>query len=404
MVKLKQDRTGVRTAQDLERKYDFAGMKKAVKMQEEGLNKTNKTLETFINATLKSNANIQSQTDGQITTWFSNGEPTLDSEPTVYWVTDEQKESHIGDLYYDRDTGNAYEYMLEEGEYKWGIITDSETIEALAIANSVYDTKDNERRVFVTTPYPPYDNGDLWFDGTDIFICQISKSAVNMETGEAEVYAEGDFIIATKYTDNTIANQVGDELKVLEGTVLQVIESADEFKVEVRNKDTNTQGQIDLINQALSTLIKGAEGESLMTQTETGWEFSIASLISTVNKTVSDIEGLEGVNEQTVSDLKEVKNALVEVEKVTAYFSFTEIEGEPHLTLGTSKNGFKGVYTNKGVHFLVGDDIDTPHTYIDYDTLNIERAIVHEELQIGGFLIKERDNGNVGFVWRGEDE
>ena len=41
--KLKQDRNGVRTAQDLERKYnlgEIVGIKKAVEMQEEGINKT----------------------------------------------------------------------------------------------------------------------------------------------------------------------------------------------------------------------------------------------------------------------------------------------------------------------------------------------------------------------------
>ncbi len=47
----KQDRQGVRTAEDLERKYDLAGLKKAVKNSEIGINKTNKTLEQFVNST-----------------------------------------------------------------------------------------------------------------------------------------------------------------------------------------------------------------------------------------------------------------------------------------------------------------------------------------------------------------
>ncbi len=47
----KQDRQGVRTAEDLERKYDLAGLKKAVKNSETGINKTNKKLEQFVNST-----------------------------------------------------------------------------------------------------------------------------------------------------------------------------------------------------------------------------------------------------------------------------------------------------------------------------------------------------------------
>ena len=398
----KQERNGVRTAADLERKYNFAGMKKAVQLHEEGINKIDSTLENFVNSTLKSDANMQAQTDGEITTWFGNGEPTLDSEPATYWVTDEQKAAHVGDLYYDRETGYAYEFVLGDDSYKWGIVTDDATIESLALANGEYDTKDNMRRLFTAQPYPPYENGDLWLDGVDIYICQISKSAVNAETGEAEVYAEGDFIIATKYTDNTVANQIGNELKVLEGQVLTVIENEQQFRVEVYDKDEKTAAAIDLINESLSTLIKGHDGESLMTQTESGWEFSIADLLTTVEQAIFNVELLEGISEETVNDLNNVKDALAEVQKVTAYMSFKQDEnGDPVLELGTSANGFKSIHTNKGIQFMIDD---TVQAYIDYDALNIERAVIHEELKIGGFLLKERANENIGFVWRGDDE
>lgn len=397
---MKQDRSGVRTAQDLERKYDFAGIKKAVKVQEEGINQTNKKLETFINSTLKNDTNIQVQTDGQITTWFAHGEPTLANEPTVYWVTDEQKGEHIGDLYYDRDTGYAYEFIFTDDIYKWGIVEDDAVIESLAIANSEYDTKDNKRRVFTEVPYPPYENGDLWFDGSDIYVCQISKAALNMETGEAEAYVEGDFIIATKYTDDTVANQVGEELKVLQGTVLTVIEGADQFKAEVYDLDDKTKASINLIEQSLSTLVKGVNGESLMTQTENGWEFSIESLLTTVGKAVADVETLQGDTASTINDLNNVKDVLDAVSKVTSYMRLTEVDGEPHLELGTNINGFKSVYTNKGVDFMVGDTVQAS---IDYNELNTERAVIREELQLGGFVISERANGNVGFLWKGDE-
>lgn len=397
----KQDGNGVRTAADLERKYNFAGMKKAVQLHEEGINKIDSTLETFVRSTLKSDANIQAQSDGEITTWFGNGEPTLDNEPSAYWVTDEQKEAHAGDLYYDRETGNAYEFVLEDDLYKWGIVADDATIESLALANGEYDTKDNMRRLFTAQPYPPYENGDLWFDGTDIFICQISKGAVNTESGEAEMYAEGDFIIATKYTDNTVANQVGDEVRVLEGQVLTVIENEQQFRAEVYDKDEKTAAAIDLINESLSTLIKGHDGESVMTQTENGWEFNISDLLTTIEQAASDIESLEGVSEQTVSDLNDVKTVLETVQKVTAYMTFRQDKnGDPVLELGTTDNGFKSVHTNTGIEFMQDDIV---LAYINNEALNIERAVIHEELKIGGFLLKERANGNVGFVWRGDD-
>lgn len=397
----RQDKGSVRTAQDLERKYNLAGMTKAIRLQEEGLHKTNNTLEAYINNVLKSADNIKSQTDGEITSWFYTGEPTLGNEPASYWTTDEQKEAHVGDLYYDRGTGYAYLFEIVDGKYKWSIVTDSSTIESLAIANSEYDATDNKRRIFVETPYPPYENGDLWFKDKEIYICQISRAAVNSETGEAEVYMDGDFIIATKYTDDTVAIGVGEDLKVLQGQVLTIQDDANQFRIDLDDLDQNTKASIDLINESLSTIITGVNGESLMTQTENGWVFSIESLLNTVSQAVDDVGKLEKASDKTINDLNGVKDALEGVAKITSYMRVYEVDGEPYLELGTSGNGFKSVHTNKGIQFMTGD---TVQAYIDYEALNIEKAVIHEELKVGGFLLKERANGNVGFVWRGDDE
>jgi phage-related protein len=222
----RQDRQGVRTAVDLERKYNLAGMKKAVENSVEGINKTNKTLEEFVNTTLGTLKEIQSQIDGNITTWFYSGVPTLSNPPASEWVTDDEKNNHLGDTYYDQDTGYAYRFALCDGEYKWLEILDNDVAEALAIANKALDTADGKRRVFVAQPAPPYDNGDLWFRDQEIYICQISKA-----TGET--YADNDFIIATKYTDDTLATQVGDNLEIVRGTVTTIQEGVDAFKIEM---------------------------------------------------------------------------------------------------------------------------------------------------------------------------
>ena len=223
---MRQDRQGVRTAVDLERKYNLAGMKKAVENSVEGINKTNKTLEEFVNTTLGTLEEIQSQIDGNITTWFYSGVPTLLNPPASEWITDAEKNNHLGDTYYDQDTGYAYRFALCDGEYKWLEILDNDVAEALAIANKALDTADGKRRVFVAQPAPPYDNGDLWFRDQEIYICQISKAA-------GETYADNDFIIATKYTDDTLATQVGDNLEIVRGTVTTIQEGVDAFKIDI---------------------------------------------------------------------------------------------------------------------------------------------------------------------------
>ena len=227
---MKQDRNGVRTALDLERKYnlaDLVGIKKAVELQEEGINKTNATLEQFMNTTVGDIENLQSQIDGQINTFYYSGVPSMSTPPVSEWAVEEYS-NHIGDLYYDKDTGYAYRFFLdnETNEYGWVQVVDSDVTEALALANAAQDTADSKRRVFVAPPSPPYDNGDLWFNNEEIYICQISKPA-------GETYVSNDFIIATKYTDDTVANQVGNELTVVKGQVTTINEKANGLEVVI---------------------------------------------------------------------------------------------------------------------------------------------------------------------------
>ena len=224
----KQDRQGVRTATDLERKYDLAslvGVKQAVENSVDAINKTNKTLEDFMVATLDSIGELQNQVDGNITTWFYSGVPSLSNLPASEWTTESQKNEHLGDLYYDQDTGYAYRFAFCDEEFKWIDVLDNDVAEALALANAAQDTADSKRRVFVAQPVPPYDNGDLWFNNQEIYICQISKAA-------SEQYADKDFIIATKYTDDTLATQVGDNLEIVRGTVATIQEGVDAFRID----------------------------------------------------------------------------------------------------------------------------------------------------------------------------
>lgn len=245
----KQDRQGVRTPADLERKYDLAslvGIKQAVQNSVDGINKTNKTLEEFMTSTLNTLEDLSSQIDGNITTWFYGGVPTLSNLPASEWITETLKNEHLGDLYYDQDTGFAYRFSLSDNVYSWVMLLDNDVSQALALANAAQDTADSKRRVFLAQPVPPYDNGDLWFNNQEIYICQISKA-------KNESYDEKDFIIATKYTDDTLASQVGDNLEIVRGTVATIQEGVDAFKVDfettVKTIDSLQQETIESIER-----------------------------------------------------------------------------------------------------------------------------------------------------------
>lgn len=188
--------------------------KKAVELLVDELNKTNTSIEKYVEALTKDIGNLQDQVDGNITTWFYSGAPTLENKPTSDWTTDNEKIKHIGDLYYDQDTGYAYRFNYDnsKNEYGWLKIIDSDVTEALAIANSAQDTADRKRQNFVVTPYTPYDVGDFWIkDNKDLYRCQVKRKSGDFNAS--------DWCKATDYSNDDYAKQVESVLNDFKTTV-----------------------------------------------------------------------------------------------------------------------------------------------------------------------------------------
>ena len=152
---------------------------------------------------------LQNQVDGAIETWFYEGVPTLKNAPASSWTTDKDKDTHLGDLYYDNKTGKAYRFAKDGNTYKWTIITDTDIAKALSDASKAQETADGKMKVFSTQPTPPYQVGDIWVNATypsdgstyknEVLRCQTNKAAGSQ-------FAIADWIKASKYTDDTVAN------------------------------------------------------------------------------------------------------------------------------------------------------------------------------------------------------
>lgn len=167
---------------------------------------------------------LQNQIDGAIETWFYDGVPTLKNAPAISWKTDEDKETHLGDLYYDNKTGKAYRFAKDGSTYEWIIITDTELTKALKDssqalkdaaaadkkANGAQATANTKRRIFGSQPVPPYDVNDMWVNATypndgstyknEILKCSTAKA-------EGEKFDIADWKLASKYTDDTKAEE-----------------------------------------------------------------------------------------------------------------------------------------------------------------------------------------------------
>ena len=157
---------------------------------------------------------IQAQLDGQIEQFFYDTDPRPTGEqdyiraaPNNNWSTDDD-EAHLGDLYYNTSNGKVFRYVKGYDYqpdkivlvYYWRQLADAEVAQALAIANDALDLAKKKRRIFSTTPYTPYEVGDLWVQGStgDIMRCKTARATGN--------YSASDWEKASKYTDDTALN------------------------------------------------------------------------------------------------------------------------------------------------------------------------------------------------------
>ena len=150
--------------------------------------------------------NLQTQIDGKIETYYYDYQPTLTNVPASAWTTEEERQKHIGDLFYYKSTGFTYRFLKDGSTWKWQAIKDSDIDEALQQAATAQDTADSKRRVFTSTPTPPYDVGDLWAQGGsgDIMRCITARASGS--------YVSADWDKASKYTDDSAVDNLDEEL------------------------------------------------------------------------------------------------------------------------------------------------------------------------------------------------
>ena len=174
-------------------------------------------------------SHLQDQVDGVIDSYFYPYAPTVENYPASGWTTEALKAQHIGDTFTNTqeyiddvttpNAGKSWRWVEDSGSYLWTPIADSDAVKALLAAATAQDTADHKRRVFVTTPTPPYDIGDLWTGGStgDLKRCKTKRL-----TGS---YFAGDWELATKYTDDTTATAAASAAAAAQSDATDALES-----------------------------------------------------------------------------------------------------------------------------------------------------------------------------------
>ena len=226
----------------------FVGSDGTIKNVSDVDDKTNE-VKDYINNTLPGILNgIQEQIDGVIEQWFytTNPSPLYDNptaeaaEPNSEWTTTEEKEKHLGDLFYNTDTGKVWRYVKKKWaagtgarpktSYCWQELQDIELSQALALAKDALATANKKAQIFVATPTTPYYVGDLWVQGStgDILRCKAERLEGS--------YSSSDWEKASKYTDNSeltnfinnnFANAVSDLTNQIDGKIESWFQTTD---------------------------------------------------------------------------------------------------------------------------------------------------------------------------------
>ena len=361
------DNVQVRTAEQLEKKYNLSKLAKSVaniEVNSKDIIHIQQELDDFIDATTGEIANLETQIDEKVDTYYYNGAPSLLNYPASSWEVDDYPK-HVGDLYFDKTTGYTYRFENDSG-YKWTRIKDSQITEAMSTANAAQDTADGKRRIFMSQPIPPYDNGDLWLEYNngnpgDIKACQISKT-------QGQSFEDNDWIAASKYTDDTIANAIVTEMggtatQVLSGQVVLIMDNYAKFTDLATGGSTEIAGEnITTGNIKSSNYVAGTSGTNINLTT---------GKISTPNVNI-DNDGIKLSNGAKVVGSNGLKNTYLYTGKSEKNF------------VGFLQDYFGSVSVKKLPNII---DISIP------DGLEVTKAILHLYHSPVTYYIYDYDTG-----------
>lgn len=344
-VKYDSDKKKVTIKGDLDIKSTYDGKTLDKYIADNSLDKN--AVETIIKKS-ETITDLQNQIDGAIETWFYDGVPTLSNAPAIGWTTDKDKKTHLGDLYYDNKTGKAYRFAKDGSTYKWTIITDTDIAKALSDARMAQETANGKMKVFSVQPTTPYQVGDIWVNATypsdgstyknEVLRCQTNKAAGSQ-------FAIGDWIKASKYTDDTVANAAK---KAAEDAQ----KAAQTAQTDIKNLGkTVTDNKKEFDNYVTDGYLEPSE-IAAMAQDSKRLEDDFAAAQKSYNE-VKDAEVLKDTKELTdlntaFATLTSAKTELIKfLSDISKRYNETDTDGKAAIVsaVGTKFTNFQSAYS-----------------------------------------------------------
>lgn len=216
---------------------------------------------------------FQEQIDGVIETYYQS------TDPSTSWTTNELKAKHTGDIWYDNLNNATYRWSGTG----WQKLTDAEAEQAYTLATS-------KAKVFTSQPTTPYYKGDLWVQGSsgDIMKCIYTRTSGN--------YSSSDWAKASKYTDDTKANQVASDLANNYYTITET-----ESKIKIASDSITSTVSSNYVNKStLNNYSTTAQMNSAITQKVNSITSSVSSTYATKNS-LGNLESRVNSAEQSIT-------------------------------------------------------------------------------------------------------
>lgn len=110
---------------------------------------------------------LQNEVDSVIETWYLPGSPTAVGFVNPWEDADEY---HVGDLYYDTESGYSYRFLVDEsGNYSWTQLSDNELSAALQQIKTLQTTVDGKVTVYYGEKPTTANVDDMWVDSDGNF-------------------------------------------------------------------------------------------------------------------------------------------------------------------------------------------------------------------------------------------
>lgn len=186
---------------------------------------------------------------------------------------------------------------------------------------------------------------------------------------------------------------IGGRTKTLVEELDELGNSTGETKIKV----TSAEQKIDSILGQISTLVTDNNGESLMTQTPTGWTFKTTSIENSVNSLSTSLNDLSTTMGSTSSTVNALSHAVSDLQNTANYVRIRDYESEPCIELGETESDFKLLITNTRIMFL--DGAGAIPTYIDRTGIITDNITVKSTIRQGNFGWILRANGHLTLQW-----